>query len=273
MPSPQPASEEMETAPSPPPPVVNPTPAATPSIGHQAVNPANNLEENTITNICTSNIILDVPEMTTRSRTGANRGTAPVAAVPPAQTITKIIIPKHVLKAGGQLVTVLPGGIHTLQPTLVVSGASRQPPPLQQMQNAPPPPRLQQMAPAPPPLQAKPREGGTMLGLPVSVTATPPPPLQIKIVPASLQGKDSLPIIVPNTANVSAAACVSAQSAAVVSLQVVNSADTPGNTDEDEVTEVLPAEEVNILLNSWLKLVLYEAWSLFIHKHLGLLMV
>lgn len=112
-----------------------------------------------------------------------------------------------------------------------------------------------------------------MLGLPVSVTATPPPPLQIKIVPASLQGKDSLPIIVPNTANVSAAACVSAQSAAVVSLQVVNSADTPGNTDEDEVTEVLPAEEVNIILNSWLKLVLYEAWSLFIHKHLGLLMV
>uniref|UniRef100_A0A3Q3WQU8 HMG box domain-containing protein n=1 Tax=Mola mola TaxID=94237 RepID=A0A3Q3WQU8_MOLML len=196
----QPASEEMETAPSPPPPVVNPTPAATPSIGHQAINPANNLEENTITNICTSNIILDVPEMTTRSRTGANRGTAPVAAVPPAQTITKIIIPKH--------------------PTLVVSGASRQPPPLLQMQNAPPPPRLQQMAPAPPPLQAKPREGGTMLGLPVSVTATPPPPLQIKIVPASLQGKDSLPIIVPNTANVSAAACVSAQSAAVVSLQV-----------------------------------------------------
>lgn len=224
-------------------------PAALPSAGLQAIRPANNnLEENTITNICASNIILDVPEMTTRSRTGANKATAPAAVAPPAQTITKIIIPKHMLQAGGQVVTVLPGGVRALQPTLVVSGASRQPPPLQQMQNAPPPPRLQQMAPAPPPLQAKPREGITTAGLPLSVTATPPPPLQIKIVPASLQGKEALPIIVPNTVAVSSTATTSAQSAPVVSVKVVNSADTSGNTDDDEVTEVLPSEEVNVLL-------------------------
>ncbi|XP_070701872.1 TOX high mobility group box family member 4-A [Pempheris klunzingeri] len=246
----QPATEEMETAPSPPPPVVNPTPAAPPSAGHQTTRTANNnQEENTITNICASNIILDVPEMTTRSRTGANKASAPAAAAPPAQTITKIIIPKHVLQAGGQVVTVLPGGVRTLQPTLVVAGASRQPPPLQQMQNAPPPPRLQQMAPAPPPLQAKPREGSVMPGLPVSVTATPPPPLQIKIVPASLQGKEALPIIVPNTVAVSSTVTTSAQSAPVVSVQVVNSADAPGSTDEDVVTEVLPSEENEMEVN------------------------
>ncbi|XP_073347388.1 TOX high mobility group box family member 4 [Pagrus major] len=246
----QPAAEDMETSPSPPPQVVNPAPAALPSAAHQAVRPANStLEENTITNICASNIILDVPEMTTRSRTGANKVTAPAAAVPPAQTITKIIIPKHMLQAGGQVVTVLPGGARALQPTLVVSGGARLPPPLQQMQNAPPPPRLQQMAPAPPPLQAKPREGSSTPGLPVSVTATPPPPLQIKIVPASLQGKDTLPIIVPDTAAGSSAAATSAQSASVVSVQVVNSADMSGNTDDEEITEVLPSEEDEMEVN------------------------
>ncbi|XP_034557923.1 TOX high mobility group box family member 4-A [Notolabrus celidotus] len=233
----QPATEEMETAPTPSPLVVKLTPAALPPAVHQTLHPANNsLEENTITNICASNIILDVPEMTTRSRTGANK--APAAAVPPTQTITKIIIPKHMLQAGSQVVTMLPGGVRTLQPTLVVSGASRQPPPLQQMQNAPPPPRLQQMAPAPPPLQAKPREGNTTTGLSVSITATPPPPLQIKIVPASLQGKDTLPIIVPNTV----AETTTAQSAPV-SVQVVSAGDTHSNGDDDEVTEVLNSEE------------------------------
>ncbi|XP_008284222.1 TOX high mobility group box family member 4-A isoform X2 [Stegastes partitus] len=239
----QPGTEEMETAPSPPPPVVDLTATTPPSAGHQAVRSANsNAEENTITNICASNIILDVPEMATRSRTGANKASAP-AAPPAAQTITKIIIPKHMLQGGGQVVTVLPGGVRALQPTLVVSGASRQPPPLQQMQNAPPPPRLQQMAPAPPPLQAKPREGSSVPGHPVSVTATPPPPLQIKIVPASIQGKEALPRIVPNTAAASSTATTSGQSAPVVSVQVVNSAETSGNGDEDVVTEVLPSED------------------------------
>uniref|UniRef100_I3KEQ6 TOX high mobility group box family member 4 a n=1 Tax=Oreochromis niloticus TaxID=8128 RepID=I3KEQ6_ORENI len=182
----QPVTEEMETAPSPPPPVVNSIPAALPSAGHQGTRVANStMEENTITNICASNIILDVPEVTTRSRTGANKVSAPAASVAPTQTITKIIIPKHILQGGGQ------------------------PPPLLQMQNAPPPPRLQQMAPAPPPLQAKPREGTP--GHPVSVTATPPPPLQIKIVPAPIQGKQALPIIVPSTAASSSTETTSAQ--------------------------------------------------------------
>lgn len=245
----QPATEEMEIAASPPPPAVSLTHTALAPAAQQLTRPANSsLEENTITNICASNIILDVPEMTTRSRTGANKASAPAAAAaPPAQTITKIIIPKHMLQAGGQVVTVLPGGVRTLQPTLVVSGASRQPPPLQQMQNAPPPPRLQQMAPAPPPLQAKPREGSATPGLPVSVTATPPPPLQIKIVPASLQGKDALPIIVPNTAAPSAAMTTSGQSASIVAVQVMNAADVSGSPDEEDVTEVLPSEEVTHL--------------------------
>nr|XP_020460241.1 TOX high mobility group box family member 4-A-like isoform X2 [Monopterus albus] len=243
----QPATEEMETAPSPPP------PAALPSAGQQAICPGNNKqEENTITNICTSNIILDVPEMATRSRTGANKTSAPSAAVaeaPPAQTITKIIISKHMLQAGGPVVTVLPGGVRTLQPTLLVSGASRQPPPLQQMQTTPPPPRLQQMAPAPPPLQAKPREGSTTPGLPVSAMATPPPPLQIKIVPASLLGKEVLPVIAPSTEAASSTATTSGQPAPVVSVQLVNSADVPVNADEDEVTEVQPSEEDEMEVN------------------------
>ncbi|XP_008332952.1 TOX high mobility group box family member 4-A isoform X2 [Cynoglossus semilaevis] len=236
----QPATEEMDTAPSPPPPAINSNPAAPPSASQQTIRLASTpAEENTITNICMSNIILDVPERTLRSHTGANKAPA-AAAAPPAQTITKIIIPKHILQAGGQLVTVLPGGVRTLQPTLLVSGGPRQPPPLQQMQNAPPPPRLQQMAPAPPPLQAKPREGGAAA---LSVTATPPPPLQIKIVPTPVQGKDELPIIVPKTVAASSAVASTSQNAPVVSVQVVNSAEVSGGADEDEVTEVLHTEE------------------------------
>ncbi|XP_072219817.1 TOX high mobility group box family member 4 isoform X1 [Leuresthes tenuis] len=239
----QPVIEEMDTAPSPPPPAVFPTPAAPSSAGHLAIRPAlpnSSVEENTITNICASNIILDVPEMITRSRTGATKASTPGAAVPPAQTITKIIIPKHMLQGGGQVVTVLPGGVRALQPTLLVSSAPRQPPPLQQMQNAPPPPRLQLMAPAPPRLQAKPREGGGTPGYPMSVTATPPPPLQIKILPASIQDKQVASIIVPSTA----AATASAQS-----VQVLNSAETAGNPDEDDVTEVLHSEEEEMEVN------------------------
>lgn len=224
----QPSSEDMDTESTSPPPAASQIPVAPPPVVPHMP------EENTITNICASNIILDVPEMATRSRTGANKALAPAAAISAAQTITKIIIPKHMLQAGGQVVTVLPGGVRALQPTLLVSGAARQPPPLQQMQNAPPPPRLQQMAPAPPPLQAKPREGNATAGLSlsVSVTATPPPPLQIKIVPASLQGKEGLPIIV------SAAAKAMSTTA---SVQVINSTHRTGHADED----VLPSEEVN----------------------------
>ncbi|XP_071759785.1 epidermal Langerhans cell protein LCP1-like isoform X2 [Centroberyx gerrardi] len=250
----QPSSEVMETGPPPPPPAVHPTPAAPSYAAHQPIRlPHPSPEENTITNICASNIILDVPEVTTRSRTGANKVSATAAAAPPAQPITKIIISKQMLQAGGQVVTMLPGGVRTLQPAVFVSGASRQPPPLQQMQNAPPPPRLQQMAPAPPPLQAKPREGSAAPGLPISITATPPPPLQIKIVPASLQGKEAVPIIVTTTAAANSLASstvpTSAQSAPMVAVQVVNSNDLPGNPEEEVVAEVLPSEEDEMELN------------------------
>lgn len=248
----QPSTEVMETSPSPPPtPMANLTPAA--PIAVQPVRASQTTpEENTITNICTSNIILDIPERTTRSRTGANKVPATVTVAPPTKTVTKIIITKQMLQAGGQVLTVLPGGVRTLQPTVVVPGASRQPPPLQQMQNAPPPPRLQQMAPAPPPLQAKPREGSTTPGLPVSVTATPPPPLQIKIVPASLQGKEAMPIIVATTAaasSVSVPSTVPTSAQSIVALQVVNSTDLPGNPEEEVVAEVLPSEEDEMELN------------------------
>lgn len=234
--SPQPNMEEMEAAPSSPPKM--PTYAAT----QQAPCPSNILEECPITNPCGSSIILNVPEMKTHFSTGADKAAAPAAA-PPATKITKIIIPKHVLQAGAQLVTVLPGGVGTFQPALVVSGAPRQPPPLQQMQNAPPPPRLQQMAPAPPPLQAKPREGGALSVLPLSFMATSPPPLQIKIVPASIQDKDSLPIIVPDT-DVSPAAGTSAQAAPLLSAQRPNSAAASGHAGE--VAHGVSSGEVNV---------------------------
>ncbi|XP_016408764.1 TOX high mobility group box family member 4-B-like [Sinocyclocheilus rhinocerous] len=132
----QPTIEVLDAPASPPEPV---TPPRSSRI------PVHAPDNNTITNICTSNIILDLPQVTTRSRTGAHKPQAP----PPAN---KILISKQQLQS------------------------PRQPPPLQQMQNTPPPPRLQQMlhSPAPPPLQAKPR-----------VIATATPPLQIKIVPVA----------------------------------------------------------------------------------------
>ncbi|KAJ8007638.1 hypothetical protein DPEC_G00096250 [Dallia pectoralis] len=159
-----PTIEVLDTSPSPPsppPPAPLPTPVAPPPRPSRSFAP----EENTITNICTSNIILaggDLPQVTTRSRTGAHKPpAAPTFPAPP--TVAKIIIKQQTSSSG---VTVV---------TSSTVPSTRQPPPLQQMQNTPPPPRLQQMvhAQAPPPLQAKPRTGG----------ASAPPPLQIKIVP------------------------------------------------------------------------------------------
>ncbi|KAM4713987.1 TOX high mobility group box family member 4b [Anableps anableps] len=169
--------EVMETEPSPPPaapappPAVSTTaaPAPTPrTTRSQHYNP----EENTITNICTSNIILDLPHVTTRSRTGAKPPAPSPAPNPPP--VTKIIIKQTPLPSGGVSVT------------STTASSPRQPPPLQQMQSTPPPPRLQQ---APPPLQAKPRGGG-------AAAATAPPPLQIKVVPSSRQQDTATPIIV-----------------------------------------------------------------------------
>ncbi|KAM9836967.1 TOX high mobility group box family member 4b isoform 2-T2 [Aulostomus maculatus] len=175
--------EVMDTAPSPPPP--NPAPAITTA---PASTPASrttrsqhyNPEENTITNICTSNIILDLPQVTTRSRTGAIKPQPPPASsTPNPPTVTKIIIKQTQLPSGGVSVTATP------------ASSPRQPPPLQQMQSTPPPPRLQQMvhAQAPPPLQAKPRGGG-------AAAAMAPPPLQIKVAPSSRQADSSTSIIV-----------------------------------------------------------------------------
>ncbi|XP_008277926.1 TOX high mobility group box family member 4b isoform X1 [Stegastes partitus] len=177
--------EVMDTSPSPPPPAPAPAITATPAPAPApAARPTRsqhyNPEENTITNICTSNIILDLPQVTTRSRTGAIKPQPPPAApAPNPPTVTKIIIKQTPLPSGGVSVTATP------------ASSSRQPPPLQQMQSTPPPPRLQQMvhAQAPPPLQAKPRGGG-------AAAATAPPPLQIKVVPSSRQSDSSTPIIV-----------------------------------------------------------------------------
>ncbi|XP_064796300.1 TOX high mobility group box family member 4-A-like isoform X2 [Oncorhynchus masou masou] len=163
----QPTIEVLDTSPSPPsPPPVAPLPAPAPRSTRSSV-PHLAPEENTITNICTSNIILaggDLPQVTTRSRTGAQKPpTSTPALALNLPTVTKIIIKQQTL----------PSGVMVVSSSTVSS--TRQPPPLQQMQNTPPPPRLQQMvhAQAPPPLQAKPRGGGAMA----------PPPLQIKIVP------------------------------------------------------------------------------------------
>lgn len=218
----------MEASPPSPPPVIDLTSAASPPSEHQAILlplASSRVEQN----ICTSSIILDVPEVTTRVQAGANR--APAAS--PTQMITKIIIPKHVLQAGGQVVTLLPEGLQASQPTFLVSSTSRQPPPLQQMQNAPPLPRLQQMAPAPPPLQAKPREGGGGPGHVVSMAATPPPPLQIKIVPASIQDKEAVQVILPDT-----------EVASAQSMHVVSS--SAGVPVIDDVTEALDSDEVSV---------------------------
>ncbi|XP_017317209.1 TOX high mobility group box family member 4b isoform X2 [Ictalurus punctatus] len=179
----QPTIEVLDTAPSPPAaPIVTPAPEAPPpqpTPTRSSRIPVHAPDNNTITNICTSNIIIDLPQVTTRSRTGAHKPPAssapPTAPTPTLPMVTKIIIPK------------LP--------------SARQPPPLQQMQNTPPPPRLQQMvhSVAPPPLQAKPRGGGPVGQATATVTATPPPPLQIKIVPAPAQADVATPIIVTST--------------------------------------------------------------------------
>ena len=225
-------------------------------------------DQNTITNICASNIILDVPQVTTRSRTGANKPLAPglpttvtqTSIQTPSPTITKIIISKHMLQSGAQIhqipnsmVTVLPAGVRALQPAALatLTSSSRLPPPLQQMQHAPPP-RLQQMvhSPAPPPLQAKPR-GGAGQGLPVSVTTTAPPPLQIKIVPAALQGNTAVPIVVntATSANLVGTSTVptSVYSTPTVAVQVVKPNDT---TDEEADAEEFTPGEVRKKVSS-----------------------
>uniref|UniRef100_A0A3P9ML61 TOX high mobility group box family member 4 b n=1 Tax=Oryzias latipes TaxID=8090 RepID=A0A3P9ML61_ORYLA len=179
--------EVMDTAPSPPPPAPAPVPVTAPAVPAAPATPPAprvprsqhyNPEENTITNICTSNIILDLPQVTTRSRTGAIKPQAPPPSTTPnPPTVTKIIIKQTPLPSGGVSVTA------------TAAPSSRQPPPLQHRQNTPPPPRLQQMvhAQAPPPLQPKPRGGGT-------AATTAPPPLQFKVIPSSRQSDSAIAV-------------------------------------------------------------------------------
>ncbi|XP_034532916.1 TOX high mobility group box family member 4b isoform X2 [Notolabrus celidotus] len=188
--------EVMDTSPSPPSPSPSPSPSPAPpptiiaspasALAARATRSQHyNPEENTITNICTSNIILDLPQVTTRSRTGAIKPQPPPLPAPPnPPTVTKIVIKHTTLPSGGVSVTA------------TAASSPRQPPPLQQMQSTPPPPRLQQMvhAQAPPPLQAKPRGAG-------AAAATAPPPLQIKIAPLARQTE--VPIIVTSSGDAS----------------------------------------------------------------------
>ncbi|KAL3046036.1 hypothetical protein OYC64_004112 [Pagothenia borchgrevinki] len=125
-----------------------------------------NPEENTITNICTSNIILDVPQVTTRSRTGAIKPQPPPFTTPRPNhpTITKIIIKQMKLPSG----------------VVWMTGASpSQPPPHRIMKSNPLKSKVQQMihVQAPPSLQAEPQVS----------TSTILTPLQIKVVPMSKQ--------------------------------------------------------------------------------------
>ncbi|XP_030286347.1 TOX high mobility group box family member 4b isoform X2 [Sparus aurata] len=213
--------EVMDTAPSPPPPAPAPTIAAMPAASLAARSTRSqhyNPEENTITNICTSNIILDLPQVTTRSRTGAIKPQPPPATTPPnPPTVTKIIIKQTQLPSGGVSVTA------------TTASSPRQPPPLQQMQSTPPPPRLQQMvhAQAPPPLQAKPRGA-----------ATAPPPLQIKVVPSARQSDSGAPIIVTSSGETKSV------SSSGLTVEVGQSGDMM--TGGEEVAEEGMEVEVNV---------------------------
>ncbi|KAI7809336.1 putative TOX high mobility group box family member 4-A [Triplophysa rosa] len=248
----KPSPEMEDHAPSTPPSVPCPTPVATAPSRPARITPTP--DQNTITNICTSNIILDLPQVTTRSRTGSlpltiGQPLPPNPSLMP--TVTKIIISKQMLQGGAQLhqiptsmVTVIPAAIRCVQ-----QSAGRQPPPLQQMQGTPPPPRLQQMVQtqAPPPLQPKPHGGA---GSSLAVTATPPPPLQIKIVPASLHSDLSAPIIV--TTATSANPVISSSSVAAsthstpVEVQVEQGNEQPVTGQNEVVTEELASEEMEM---------------------------
>ncbi|KAL0970051.1 hypothetical protein UPYG_G00236470 [Umbra pygmaea] len=214
----QPTIEVLDTAPSPPsPPAPLPAPVTPPPRPSRSFVP----EENTITNICASNIILtggDLAQVTTRSRTGAHKpSAAPTLPTVSPPTVAKIIIKQQTM----------PSGVTVVSSSTVSS--ARQPPPLQQMQNTPPPPRLQQMvhAQAPPPLQAKPRAGG----------ATAPPPLQIKIVPHA-SDLDS-PIIVTASGGLTASGGATLTSVDVVqSATIVTTCSTEDGVEGEEAMQV-----------------------------------
>ncbi|XP_029932031.1 TOX high mobility group box family member 4b isoform X2 [Myripristis murdjan] len=212
--------EVLDAAPSPPAPTITP-PSASTAAPRPTRSQQYNPEENTITNICASNIILDLPKVATRSLTGAIKPQAPPSSTPPAPAS----VPKIIIKQAPS------PSVSTVVAAAAATAASspRQPPPLQQMQSTPPPPRLQQMvhAQAPPPLQAKPRGGG-------AGATTAPPPLQIKIVPSSLQSNSNMPIMVTSAGET--AASVSSDSA--LTVEVGQSAAEVAEVEEGMEVEV-----------------------------------
>ncbi|KAM9827790.1 TOX high mobility group box family member 4b [Neosynchiropus ocellatus] len=220
--------EVMDTAPSPPPPApsppVIPTPAPAPAAPARPVRSQHyNPEENTITNICTSNIIIDLPQVTTRSKT---RPAKPLPAQTTSSTPTQPTVAKIIIKQ-----TQLPSGAVTV--TATQASSPRQPPPLQQMQSTPPPPRLQQMVHAQtlPQLRAKPRGGG-------ATAATAPPPLQINVARSSWQSDSSASIIVTSAGDTPTSLSSSSLTVTVGQLA--------GVTGEDEVAEEGMEVEVNV---------------------------
>ncbi|XP_028840997.1 TOX high mobility group box family member 4b isoform X2 [Denticeps clupeoides] len=225
----QPTIEVLDSAPSPPPPVAAPELETPPlAISRSPRIPQHAPDNNTITNICTSNIISDLPQVTTRSRTSAHKSPPAPVALP---TVTKII--KQPIASS----------VATLVATTL--GAARLPPPLLQMQKAtPPPPRLQQMvhSTAPPPLQAKPR--GAAGGLASSV-ATAPPPLQIKIVPATLQ-MDAPIIVTAAQAAASLSAAVSSTPALTVEVAQAAAIVTASSPTAEFVAEHEEGMEVEL---------------------------
>ncbi|XP_063042393.1 TOX high mobility group box family member 4b isoform X2 [Engraulis encrasicolus] len=238
----QPAIEVMDSAPSPPM-AAEPSPPPSSAVGvtratrgpHIVTDVTNT---NTITNICISNIIGDQQggrSRTTRSQTG---------------TLKPPLVPQEISPPT------------TPQPaTTTTTATARHPPPMQQMQQkpTPPPPRLQQ---APPPLQAKPRANATLTGALATVISAsalanaPPPPLQIKIVPALLQ--TDTPIIVAAGNTVSGGATLTAQQHQTAPSATANSSSSPSPSMAMEVTQAAaivtacspsPAEEMEVELN------------------------
>ncbi|KAJ8272583.1 hypothetical protein GJAV_G00090920 [Gymnothorax javanicus] len=212
-------TEAMEVSPSPPPsalaPAPAPSPAPTPPPTRSSRIPHHAPDQNTITNICTSNIILDIPQVTTRSRTGAHK--SPASAPNPAPnppTVTKIIISKQMLAAA-----------------VATSG--------------------QQV----PTSVAKPRGGGpAVTGVTAPAASTPPPPLQIKIVPAPVKAELAAPFIVTTAAaSSSSSAAAQAGSPTTVPVQVVQSvAAATGSSPsaaEEEMAEDFASGEMEVEVN------------------------
>lgn len=234
--------EVMDMAPSPPPPAPSPPVIAAPAPAPAA--PARptrsqhyNPEENTITNICTSNIIIDLPQVTTRSKTRPAK--PPPAAA--SSTATQPTVAKIIIKQ-----TQLPSGAVTV--TATQASSPRQPPPLQQMQSTPPPPRLQQMVRAQtlPPLRAKPRGGG-------ATASTAPPPLQINVARSAWPSDSNASIIVTSAGDTPTSLSSSSLTVTVGQLAGEDEVAEEGMEVELNVAPVIPTASPSICVRAGCK--------------------